>query len=320
MGTSLHITNGDATVSLMREGGIEGDILPWRDVLHDGPVPECADIASLSAIRARFIGSRGWADTEECLRSFNERDAMLAAFPDYGQVCLWFEHDLYDQLQILQVLDFLHRSEADQRHVKIICIDRYLGLMKANEITELAPLARTITPAQYALASMAWQAFCSSSPERWNALQERDLSPLPFLKGAVVRCLEEYPSLGQGLTRTERQALTPLYSAMRSPGELFRENQKSEERIFMGDSSFWVILDELMADSHPLLRFEHGKEKINRENLQQPMCLTEEGKGVLNGKLNRMDLHFPERWIGGVRIDQHTQWRWDADKGRIHCL
>ena len=55
----LHITNGDSAVGLMREGGISGDILPWRDVLHDGPVPGGLDLEALSRVRARFLADRG---------------------------------------------------------------------------------------------------------------------------------------------------------------------------------------------------------------------------------------------------------------------
>ncbi len=35
----LHITNGDATLPELRRTGLTGDLLPWRDVLHEGPVP-----------------------------------------------------------------------------------------------------------------------------------------------------------------------------------------------------------------------------------------------------------------------------------------
>ncbi len=39
MESILNITNGDSAVELMRKAGISGEYLPWRDVLHDGPVP-----------------------------------------------------------------------------------------------------------------------------------------------------------------------------------------------------------------------------------------------------------------------------------------
>ena len=44
----LNITNGDSAVEIMREAGIEGDFLPWRDVLHVEPVPARLSFADLS--------------------------------------------------------------------------------------------------------------------------------------------------------------------------------------------------------------------------------------------------------------------------------
>ncbi|MEK6209644.1 MAG: hypothetical protein AABM64_04590 [Pseudomonadota bacterium] len=47
----LHITNGDIAVERMRDGGLRGEYLPWRDALHEGPVPVTATLEELSAIR-----------------------------------------------------------------------------------------------------------------------------------------------------------------------------------------------------------------------------------------------------------------------------
>ena len=51
---ALHVTNGDSTAAGLREGGVTGDVLPWRDVLHEGPVPPLAP-AALARVRARFL-------------------------------------------------------------------------------------------------------------------------------------------------------------------------------------------------------------------------------------------------------------------------
>ena len=55
----LHVTNGDSVLKGFREGGIPGTYLAWRDVLHDGPVPETASLEALSDVRARFLSEFG---------------------------------------------------------------------------------------------------------------------------------------------------------------------------------------------------------------------------------------------------------------------
>ncbi|MCP4163485.1 MAG: hypothetical protein GY760_25790, partial [Deltaproteobacteria bacterium] len=109
----LNITNGDSAVEIMNKANIAGVFLPWRDILHEGPVPENHSLKELSEIRAQFIVGRGWGTQESVRNSFIERDNELKSFEKYEKIILWFEHDLYDQLQILQILDWFHSSQPN---------------------------------------------------------------------------------------------------------------------------------------------------------------------------------------------------------------
>ena len=73
---TLIITNGDAAVEKMREARINGEILCWRDVLHEGPVPYTETLEDLSAIRSDYLAWRGWGDAEAIREVFGE-DAPL---------------------------------------------------------------------------------------------------------------------------------------------------------------------------------------------------------------------------------------------------
>lgn len=70
----LNITNGDSAVTIIKESGIPGTILPWRDVLHDGPVPAGLSLEELSGVRVQFLAGQGWGETDAISRSFTERD------------------------------------------------------------------------------------------------------------------------------------------------------------------------------------------------------------------------------------------------------
>ena len=109
----LIITNGDSAVDTLKEAGIVADFLPWRDVLHDGPVPANLTLEELSLIRAKFISELGWGEHEDVMNNFQDRDSKLTTFRDYEEVILWFEHDLYDQLQLIQLLDWFSQQELD---------------------------------------------------------------------------------------------------------------------------------------------------------------------------------------------------------------
>src|SRR5512134_2295961 len=130
----LHVTNGDAAAEAIRSIGVGGDVLVWRDVLHEGPVPAAASDVELREIRATFIARSGWGELAEVRADFARRDARLAAALDSGEeVVLWFEGDLFDQLQLLQTLDRIAAARRRPR-VTLVPTEGYLGLMSAGEL------------------------------------------------------------------------------------------------------------------------------------------------------------------------------------------
>lgn len=313
----LHITNGDSAVKLMDQARISGEILPWRDVLHDGPVPLASTLGELSQVRASFVADCGWGEYSEVLKGFQERDKTLEDIDAFDRITLWFEHDLYDQLQILQILDSICEFNNTNIPVSLICTNQYLGMLTPEAILALREYEQPVTGRQFELAARAWSAFRDSSPERWNELMYEDTSALPFLYDAVVRLLEEYPSHQKGLSRTEEQALTLIAAGEQQPGKLFVENQQLEQQIFMGDASFFLRLNNLIGAEQPLLILNES-ETISRSNLgHQRLSLTELGRRVLAGRENWLDQNTANWWIGGTLLTPENRWCWDSDQERI---
>ncbi len=55
----LIITNGDSAGALLRRAIPDAEVLPWRDVLHEGPVPFTDSLADLTDIRANYLARDG---------------------------------------------------------------------------------------------------------------------------------------------------------------------------------------------------------------------------------------------------------------------
>ena len=56
----------------------------------------------------------------------------------YDELVLWFEHDLFDQLNLIQLLTHLG-GRPRSKPVTLICIDRYPGHPNFKGLGELAP-------------------------------------------------------------------------------------------------------------------------------------------------------------------------------------
>ena len=308
MDKTLHITNGDNAADLIRSAGIEGEVLPWRDVLHEGPVPKGLDLRSLSRLRGDFIADRGWASRGEARRAFEQRDRVLDGWSEYRKIRLWFEHDLYDQLQLLQVLNGFLLEQGALERLSLICTDNYLGHLKPGQLAALEAFERPVTDRQLELASTAWAAFRDPDPRTWLSLLDLETSSLPYLEGAVRRMVGEYPAARSGLGVTEDRILTHLGEGPLTMGRLFALNQQSETRVFLGDWSYQQLLREMMQGDFALICSEVDSDEIRPDTL---LRLTTVGRAIGRGSEAPPGLHWSLRWFGGVCMTPTRHWRKD---------
>jgi hypothetical protein len=323
----LILTNGDSAVARLEEAGVGGPILPWRDVLHDGPVPAVDALESLSAIRSTFIAADLGLAAEEVGAEFRSRDAAVRGHAAYRRVEIWLEHDLYDQLQLIQILDFFH-AEGRLEGLHLVQADDYLGRQGPEAVRRLAAAARPVTGAQLALAAEAWRAFTAATPHALADLAGRDAPDLPYLAPALRRLLAELPDPLRGLTLTEERALCCLAEAPASTGELFRRVTEQDEAQFLGDASFFRRLDGLAFTDEPLIAGLPGPSQSYCNPGRTPrdgyaafararLRLTPAGRSVLEGRLDHRVVNRVDHWVGGVHVSPAAWIRYDRAAGHL---
>ncbi|HKR94257.1 MAG TPA: DUF1835 domain-containing protein [Candidatus Angelobacter sp.] len=309
----LHITNGDSVVGTFRQVRFPGVYLPWRDVLHDGPVPQTETLSELSDIRAQALASFGAGTYDKIRADFAARDKALEDSGKHEEIVLWFEHDLYDQLQLIQLLDWFSSNGNDGTRFSLIQINSYpgvkpfygLGQLSGPQLARLFPTRATVTQTHLAAGREAWQAFRSADPGALLELTERAEQKsyaLPFLAKALQRFLQEYPWTTDGLSRTERQILQAVGTGRRKRQEIYLESSKQENSPW-GDGSVYLRLDGLASAPNPALVEVHKNE----------YAVTDAGQKLLEGKADWIALSGGiDRWLGGVHLNsQQPQWRWD---------
>jgi len=318
----LHITNGDSAADQLRIAGISGKILPWRDVLHEGPVPAGLSLDSLREVRARFIAGRNWGTLEDVLRQFTERDAILEMCCTFGETILWFGNDLFDQLQLLQILHWFHEESPGECSLSLICVDEALATVPPERAQEMLRHRRAPTNDQIALASRAWTFFRSPDPSDLEELAKEGSPSLPFLAAALFRHLQQFPSTRNGLSLSEHNALDAIVQGRSHLREAFvASHHEREEPIFLGDAVFATYLEGLSDVEVPLLTFDDDTPVVvpRTETQGAPfwerrVTITKAGKDVLTGKLDNVHLNGIDRWLGGVYSSgRGAIWRWDGD-------
>lgn len=330
----LIVTNGDSAAANIRASGLKGRVLEWRDMLHDGPVPASDSLEVVSDARADYLAQAFGLDFGEVRADFAQRDGLISAHIAYSDVELWFEHDLFDQLQLIQLLAYFAR-EPERFGLKLLQADTYLGGLAPEQMPGLAPLAAPVTTLQLESGRAAWAAFTAPTPEGLAALGAAPVPGLPFLAPAIRRLLAELPAPRSGLSLTQERALHALRDGPVTNGHLFGEVTTQEEAMFLGDLGFFLRLDEMAFGAEPLIAGlpcrvhevpaftpavpASPAEGRYRAYAGSSLSLTPAGAAVLKGELDHAAVNGIDRWLGGTRVTGPECWRFDRERGTLRA-
>jgi Domain of unknown function (DUF1835) len=293
----LHVTNGDSTAHTLRQTVLEGVVVEWRDMLPEGPVAR-VPAPEFRRLRTRFLSGCGWGEPAAIEAEMQQRDQTLAdALAAGHQIVLWLEQDVLDQLQVLHVLVTVGEAQG----VELVVVDeaeghpdfRGLGELEPAELEALWPARVPLTSQIAELAARAWDAVCAPDPTKLTALLDTDTTALPLLAPALRRWLDELPDTTSGLALSERRVLESLERAPKTRQELFLESMEGERLLLNGDAWF----EARVASLGPLIT---GGERVE---------ITDLGRRVLAGELDRVEVAGLDRWLGGTHLTPSNVWR-----------
>jgi hypothetical protein len=238
---ALHVTNGDTAAERLIEQRVGGDMLVWRDVLHEGPVPAVGH-EELRAVRARFLAGEFGVEETDVLAGLEARDARFDEAVRRGEeIVLWFETDMFDQLLLIDVLRRL---------------DRAVPLVLTEPAKIDASRRHEARPAGPNAAIQAWSAFTAETPEDW------------LRHGPLRRLTQEIPWLNDGLRRSERQLLRAVAGGARTREEAFVRAAKDEEEVYLGDTIAFGYLDRMapLVTRDPVGLTPRGQAVVQRKD------------------------------------------------------
>jgi hypothetical protein len=270
---------------------------------------------------AAWRGSDPSLDPANDLRQWR---AAIERHDSYDELILWYEHDLFDQLNLIQLLAWIRDRLPPSKPVTLVCIGSFpgrpdfkgLGELTPGELASLLKTRQRVSDAEYALAESAWRAFREPTPEALDELRRSETSALPYLAAAIARFLQEYPWTTDGLSRTERRLLElsgdgiPLATA-------FPRMHEGERAYYVTDTSLAELAETLSETTPSLLTLDLSR-FTSGHDLQGAVALTDAGRAVLAGRLDRVAACGIDRWLGGVRLQgRGRMWRWDDTRQRI---
>lgn len=322
---TLHIRCGSDVMYKLAMAGFSGDFLNFADPYIQGPVPAEQDQERFIRIRGDFIVGNNWRQKEQAYTDLSADYDALERAREYERIACWFEHDAYDVLIFLKLLHFFSDSAKRPGEVIFLCVDHYPGVKLFNGIGQLPAQAMRLLWQQFApvekvhyrFGKLCWQAYTDTTPAALRQMIKLDPSPLPAVLPALRRHIRELPWLSDGLSLTERLTLSILAEqGPQNAAQLFYHwyTTRYEPLVFMGDSSYWRVLDGLAQARRPAIEVV----KDSRKPVAWRVSLTDFGQELLMGKANWLEHNEYDRWFGGTHnLSGAAIWCWDEASGEV---
>ncbi|MEP6636603.1 MAG: RNA polymerase subunit sigma-24 [Acidobacteriota bacterium] len=326
----LHIHNGDSSAGTAKQSTIRGEHFAWRESLITGPTPAGLNPSEWRKLRAQHLSEAFGADRAAIEAALHSQEDKLSTYPDHDEVVLWFEHDLFCQINLLYLFQWFAQRDLGQTKLSLICIGEFPGLpdfrglgeLNVEQLTSLLEKRHLVSAAELQLATKGWQAYCSANPSAIEALLSSDTSALPFLERAFQLHLERFPSVRNGLGRIEKLGLELIESGASRFVDLFPRFCQAEPAYGLGDSQFELALRQMAAAQKPLVKSSNGSKPASRlasaEFHKHAFEITETGEAVCRNEADFIELNGIDSWLGGVHLSgQKNLWRWDEQTRRL---
>ncbi len=298
-------------------------MIAWTDPVHFGQVVLERDLDTFSERRVAVLSSFGWDEDGVMSEDFSLRNEEFERFLGTGeQVVLLFGPSIRDQLQLSQICDYLSTASSEV----LDCIAFGLSDVPIESNAEACLEAlRNLSADPFGLLigyRDLWRAYAGGDPrflEQFYRTQNDER-----LKYIASRVLRKYPSAENGLSLGDTQILDALSLGLRRPQELFDACQETEAFAYATNWEFWSVLHRLCAGLEPFVKVLNNdrflcppKDLAWDTFYSQELVLTEKGERAASPEQCYADSHYPNRWIGGVRLHQNNRWYWDYEAGQL---
>jgi len=276
MSSLLHITNGDSFTERLKPLKLKGDIITWREMLCEGQTLTNVGSESFWKARFEFLNknykvSKSWF-IEKTLKEYRS----LCNHKQEDKIVLWFEYDLFCQVNMLAVLSWLktHRKYAE---ISLVCsgkednTDKMYSLcdLDNEQILDLYENRTILKQDDIEYADYVWQLYCSDNPIRLENLSDYKDYQFDYLSDAVQNHLMRFPSIKNGLNQMENNILQlSVDKKPTSKKALLGTMLENQKGLGFGDLQYERAINRLkplFTSFNPVKLTKKGKEILDNQ-------------------------------------------------------
>ena len=195
----VHILNGDSTSYAIKEGGIKGDTIVWREMLVEGPLDKNFGSDAFWKKRYSFFENELGVSNLEYYDKTIKEIIKIKDLTSYNEVVLWFEFDLFCQVNVIALCSYLLQYYRNDINYYLVCTGKEKDKLGMQSLSDYHPsfysnlLENKIELTRHDLlfAEECWQVYVKND--------EYDLRRFNFKKNTKFKYLQ--PAIDQHLKR-----------------------------------------------------------------------------------------------------------------------
>lgn len=247
------------------------------------------------------IGSENfWKIRYEFLNKFykiTKRSFVDRTLKEYRSLCnhksedeiiLWFEYDLFCQINMIAVLSWLKKH---RKGVQVSLVtsglqeggDRYLGLseLTKEQLLNLYETRLELSQDDIEHADYVWQLYCSSNPlQLENVVQQPNTTQFEYLPLALEAHIKRFPTVRNGLNELENRFLRIAADQKPASKNALVGSMLKDQGVYgFGDLQFFKMAKDLKPLFHtfnPVRLSRLGKEVLKGETSFYPIIKDQE--------------------------------------------
>lgn len=245
MSKIFNILNGDALKEQF-PSAILGEKIVARLCLVDGPV-EGGTVEDLFAVRAKFIAENYPGFTEADYFKYALETRTIQEIPANSTINLWFEDDLFCQVNFWFILDFIKKDQNYTINlVRPMKHSEYaFGGMNEGELIQAFDNKIQLTEIDQKTLKQFWNAYQENDLLELLILADEVKAKFPFLKPAIYAHLDRLSKQSRPKT-----ALKEIIKELKTDkfGLVFQAFCKRESIYGFGDLQVKRLYDEIMLE------------------------------------------------------------------------
>ncbi len=183
---TVHVLPGDAQVEEFAKTGLNGEVVVCREALVDGDV-RANDLEEFWSVREEFL-SRTYPDSNALYREKVVAEfEKLVRLSKSGDINLWFEYELFCQVNMWFCVWLLRESKCDlYRVAPIFQLKEHtwlgFGGLTTEELQQCYDERLKFTDSDIKLGAELWTAFQNRDHARLKELSRTESACFPYLE------------------------------------------------------------------------------------------------------------------------------------------